>query len=238
MELYIVTGASKGIDAACMEVLQQQGKTAIGIARSNPGGHEHFEEIDLTERSQRQGAIERLLSPYLHEAESFTLINNAGTVEPVGKVGALSADGIRQAIELNLSAPIELCNEFIEVLARTDAKKRIVNISSGAGRSAMEGWGVYCTTKAGLDRFSEVVRLEQKRAEFPAGIVSIAPGIIDTDMQKTIRSSEQEGFPLLGKFIDYKESGQLSSPEDTAERLLNWITRSDLTETEVISRLN
>ena len=65
--------------------------------------------------------------------------------------------------------------------------KRILNISSGAGRNPYEGWGAYCTTKAGLDHFSRVVAMEQANEQYPVEIVSIAPGIIDTDMQATIR---------------------------------------------------
>lgn len=238
MEVFIITGASKGIGAACLHALEQQGKTVIGMARSNPDNRELFEELDLTDRNRRQGVIARLLAPYRDKADTFTLINNAGIVEPVGKVGMLSDEETRMAIELNLTAPLELANQFIEFLAGMDVKKQIVNISSGAGRNALEGWGVYCATKAALDRFSEVVRLEQQREDFPVGIVSIAPGIIDTGMQETIRSSGEDGFPSLGKFIEYKETGQLSSPEDTARRLLAWIHETDLTETDVISRLN
>ncbi|MDW0110305.1 SDR family NAD(P)-dependent oxidoreductase [Sporosarcina aquimarina] len=238
MEVIIVTGASKGIGSALYSQLQDRGSMVIGMARSNPNGYDSFEEIDLTNRNTRKGVIGRLLEPYLGKATSFTLINNAGTVEPVGKVGELAADALQKAIELNLTAPIELANEFIDVLSEVDVKKQIVNISSGAGRNATEGWGIYCTTKAGLDRFSEVVRLEQNRAAYPVGIVSIAPGIIDTGMQETIRSSDIGGFPMLDRFIEYKEQGKLRSAEETARLLLEWIAHEELTTTEVLCRLS
>lgn len=238
MELYIVSGASKGIGEELYEQLEKSGATVIGIARSNPMGHENFAEVDLTSREARQGLMERLLKPYLETADAFTLINNAGTVEPVGKVGTLSTDALQQAIELNLTAPIELSNEFIEVLTNVKAKKQIINISSGAGRNAYEGWGIYCTTKAGLDQFSKVIRLEQDRVENPVGIVSIAPGIIDTGMQETIRSSDISGFPMLQQFINYKEEGKLRSADATAQLLIEWIQQEDLTSAEVIARLN
>ncbi|VDG98555.1 Benzil reductase [Lysinibacillus sphaericus] len=237
MDVYIVTGASKGIGEELYEQIRKTDSLVFGIARSNPKGYENFVEVDLTSRETRRGLMERLLTPYLATAESFTLINNAGTVEPVGKVGGLSTDALQQAIELNLTAPIELSNEFIGVLSKSKAKKQIINISSGAGRNAYEGWGIYCTTKAGLDRFSEVVRLEQQRVEYPVGIVSIAPGIIDTGMQETIRSSDVGGFPMLEQFINYKEEGKLRSAEATAELLIEWMEKEDLTTTDVLARL-
>lgn len=238
MQIYIVTGASKGIGGELFEQLKETEVVVIGIARSNPQNHENFVEIDLTNREVRQGLLERLLTPYLETADSFTLINNAGTVEPVGKVGTFSADALQQAIELNLTAPIELSNEFIGVLSNTKVKKQIINISSGAGRNAYEGWGIYCTTKAGLDQFSKVIRLEQERVEDPVGIVSIAPGIIDTGMQETIRSSDADGFPMLEQFINYKEEGKLRSAKATAQLLIEWMEKEDLTSAEVIARLN
>lgn len=238
MQIYIVTGASKGIGGELFEQLKETEVVVIGIARSNPQNHENFVEIDLTNREARQGLLERLLTPYLETADSFTLINNAGTVEPIGKLGTLSADALQQAIELNLTAPIELSNEFIGVLSNTRVKKQIINISSGAGRNAYEGWGIYCTTKAGLDQFSKVIRLEQGRVEDPVGIVSIAPGIIDTGMQETIRSSDADGFPMLEQFINYKEEGKLRSAEATAQLLIEWMEKEDLASAEVLARLN
>ncbi|MGG0644807.1 SDR family NAD(P)-dependent oxidoreductase [Sporosarcina gallistercoris] len=238
LEIYIVTGASKGIGGELYGQLHKTGAVVIGIARSNPGNRENFVELDLATRESREGLMKRVLAPYLETADSFTLINNAGTVEPVGKVGTLSTDTLQQAIELNLTAPIELSNEFISILSNTKAKKQIINISSGAGRNAYEGWGIYCTTKAGLDQFSKVIRLEQDRADHPVGIVSIAPGIIDTGMQETIRSSDISGFPMLEQFINYKEEGKLRSAEATAHLLIEWMEKEDLASTEVLARLN
>ena len=131
------------------------------------------------------------------------------------------------AMAVNLTAPMILSNAFIAKLKGFTGSKRIVNISSGAGRNAYEGWGTYCTTKAGLDHFSRVVALEQANAEYPVDIVSIAPGIIDTGMQETIRASQEEAFPLLEQFIEYKEQGLLSSAEYTAEKLIEFMKHED-----------
>ena len=62
---------------------------------------------------------------------------------------------------------------------------------------------------------------------YPVDIVSIAPGIIDTDMQETIRSSSALAFPLLDRFIDYKEQGLLSSAEETADKLIAFMATED-----------
>lgn len=54
--------------------------------------------------------------------------------------------------------------------------------------------------------------------------ISIAPGIVDTDMQKEIRSADSQNFPSLSSFVGYFENGDLSSPSDVAKKLLPLIT--------------
>ncbi len=158
------------------------------------------------------------------------MINNAGTVEPIGLIGTIDNAKLTEAVAINLTAPMILSNAFISVLEKFKGQKKIVNISSGAGRNPYEGWGVYCTTKAGLDHFSRVVSLEQEKAEYPVHILSIAPGIIDTGMQETIRASNADDFPLHDRFVDYKRQGHLSSAEETASKLISVIDREDFSK--------
>ena len=60
--------------------------------------------------------------------------------------------------------------------------------------------------------------------------VSVAPGIVDTAMQATIRSSTDEDFPLRGNFVGYHEDGQLSSPDEVANKLLPLICEQTMNE--------
>jgi len=227
MDVFIVTGASKGIGFELSRQLRAKGNKVIGVARTVPMGAENFIAADL---AQTEGLVELMASLIDEDREtatSFTLINNAGIVDPIGLIGSVDAEEMTAAMTVNLTAPMILSNAFIAKLKDFTGSKRIVNISSGAGRNAYEGWGTYCTTKAGLDHFSRVVALEQENVEYPVDIVSIAPGIIDTGMQETIRASGEERFPLLEQFIEYKEQGLLSSAEHTAEKLISFMEHED-----------
>lgn len=230
VDVFIVTGSSKGIGFELVKQLRGKGKKVIGVARSASLEAESFISVDLSKIDHLPGMISKVIDEYKEAAISFTLINNAGMVEPIGLIGSVDAEAMTKAIALNLTAPMLLSNAFISSLTDFEGQKRIVNISSGAGRNAYEGWGTYCTTKAGLDHFSRVVALEQANALNPVDIVSIAPGIIDTGMQETIRSSNEEAFPLLERFIDYKESGLLSSAEQTAAKLIGFMEKEDFKE--------
>lgn len=220
MNIYIVTGASKGIGFEIFTQLKVRGEKVIGVARSNPSQETDFLTMDLSKSNQLDSFMTKIIEENLADATSFTLINNAGMVDPIGLMGTVPVDKVMNAIAVNLTAPIVLSNAFIHSLKTFKGTKRILNISSGAGRNAYEGWGIYCTTKAGLDHFSRVVALEQAKEEHPVEIMSIAPGIIDTGMQETIRNSKDKDFPLLEQFIEYKKQGALSSAEETAAKLI------------------
>ncbi|WP_153730710.1 SDR family NAD(P)-dependent oxidoreductase [Sporosarcina obsidiansis] len=232
MKIVIITGASKGIGQELYKQFIESGATVYGMARTNPDRLQGIQEVDITNFEKASNVVTDIVNRHQNEAESFTLINNAGVIDPIGLVGSLNAREIENAIHVNLTAPIQLSNTFIAELVEFRGAKKILNISSGAGRSAYEGWAMYCTTKAGLDHFSRVIAVEQQQAKYPVGIVSIAPGIIDTGMQETIRSSSNEQFPHLEKFIAFKEQGQLSSAADTASKLLRVIKETDFIAVE------
>lgn len=227
MDVYIITGASKGIGFELLQQLQAQGKKVIGIARTLPRGVEDFVTADLGSTNQLGALIDGLIADNIEGATSFTLINNAGMVDPIGLIGDVEVEDAVTALNVNLTAPMILSNAFISRLKDFGGKKRIINISSGAGRNAYEGWGIYCTTKAGLDHFSRVVAVEQSKVQHPVEIVAIAPGIIDTSMQETIRASDVVAFPLIDQFVNYKEQGLLSSAKETAQKLISFMENQD-----------
>ncbi|MDV6377491.1 SDR family NAD(P)-dependent oxidoreductase [Sporosarcina sp. GW1-11] len=235
MEVVIITGASKGIGQQLYKQFIEAGAVVYGFARTNPDELERMEKVDITDYKHAAHTLQEILDHYKEEATSFTLINNAGVIDPISLVGALDSLEVEQAMKVNLTAPIHLINTFIEALGSYRGTKKILNISSGAGRHPYEGWSIYCTTKAGLDHFSRVVAEEQKNAQHPVGIVSIAPGIIDTGMQETIRSASNKQFPHLQKFISYKKEGLLSTPEDTASNILRFVRETDFMKTETIA---
>ena len=231
MNVYIITGTSKGIGFELAKQLSEAGHYVVGIARTESELEGvTFIKADLSKTENLESLMNEIIVAVPENVDSFTLINNAGMVDPIGLIASVNSEEISKAMAVNLTAPMIISNEFISKLKDFDGSKRIVNISSGAGRNAYEGWGTYCATKAGLDHFSRVVAIEQLNAENPVEIVSIAPGIIDTGMQETIRSSKEDAFPLLEKFIDYKEQGQLSSAEQTAEKLISFIQNENFKE--------
>lgn len=227
--LMIITGASKGLGLALAHIALQKGIHLVTIARTVQHDLSHaansgipIEQLiaDLSDENAYHTLIPKLIEVLSADYDEYILINNAGTVEPIGLFNApMDHAQIGLAMQLNVVGPMRLTQTFISTLKHRSATKKIVNISSGAGRGAVAGWGVYCATKAALDRFSEVIALEEKDLL----ISSLAPGVIDTQMQSTIRSKDESEFPSLNRFTDLYETGSLASPEETAAKIMKFI---------------
>jgi benzil reductase ((S)-benzoin forming) len=108
----------------------------------------------------------------------------------------------------------------------------VLAISSGAARRPVEGWSAYCAGKAGLDMFVRSVNAEyaSAAAERSVRAVALAPGVVDTGMQESIRSAD---FAQVQRFRDLKENNQLSNPDDVAVRIAAYLKRDDFGATEL-----
>jgi NAD(P)-dependent dehydrogenase (short-subunit alcohol dehydrogenase family) len=154
------------------------------------------------------------LQSFLAGADTALLVNNAGMLQPVGPLSGHDPAEVARAISLNVAAPLMLA----AAVAATDAaERRVLHVSSGAGRNAYPGWAIYCAGKAALDHHARAAALDQSNG---LRIVSLAPGVIDTDMQAQIRATDVEHFPLRDKFQALKADGALASPEDCAGKLV------------------
>jgi benzil reductase ((S)-benzoin forming) len=225
LNYYYITGTSRGIGKAFAEhLLQNPSNKVIGISRERTLEHTNYSHfyLDLSDPI----AIKDFKFELHAHAKKIYLINNAGSLGFIKPVGSLDADIIIKNYTLNLIAPSVLTNAFMCCYSGIDAEKVIVNVSSGAGKKPIDGWAVYCASKAGLDMFSRVVDAEQKlKAEHAFTsihkgfkIFSIAPGVVDTEMQCEIRNSSKEHFSQLDHFISYKLNHQLSDPATVSKK--------------------
>jgi short-subunit dehydrogenase len=212
--LTVLSGASRGLGLSLARQALAAGHQLITLARSElqldaPQGAHHHLQVDLASAEGAQEAAKALQALISQtQAQRYVLINNAGTVDPVGQA-------ITQALQLNVASVMSLTAAFLQG-APKDAQRQVLNISSGAGRKPVSGWAVYGCSKAALDFYTQTLKLENPEL----AVCSLAPGVVDTDMQGHIRSQSRDQFPNLSRFIDLHQQGQLSSPDDTAERIL------------------
>jgi benzil reductase ((S)-benzoin forming) len=222
MQHYFITGTSSGLGRALAEACLDEGHSVTGISRTSTVTAKRYEHIfaDLSNAA----VLEHWVFPEMTASyEKIVLVNNSGMVGPVKHIGEAKSADIIRSYTLNLIAPAVLTNAFLGQFGPNPAKKFIINVSSGAAQRPVDGWGVYCSSKAGLEMLTRVAAMERETEKNSLGVVAIAPGIVDTPMQAEIRSASAHDFTRVQDFIAYKEEGRLTSPEEAAQKILHAI---------------
>jgi len=228
MTFYLITGTSSGIGQGLVKLLsEQENNKILGISRRNPGNFKHYthQTLDLNNLE----AVESFKFPQPEKADKIVLINNAGTIGSIAPVGKNNVSEIIRTYNINTTAVSILMNTFINQYQNLQAQKIIINISSGAARHSIPSWSAYCASKAAVDMYSRVVNDEQQihAPENPVRIFSVAPGIVDSEMQDQIRTTPKEDFNDIDRFISYKQNNALDTPENVARMLLKIVNKSN-----------
>lgn len=231
-KLAFVTGVSSGIGEALAKKLLSLNYRVNGIGRSCTIEHANFsfQNLDLSNTN----AVKNFeFEPNV--VGEVLLVNNAGIVGEIGPIGDIKSNAIEEIIATNVTAPLILCNKFIQTYLHQKLKLHIINISSGAGKRAIDGWATYCSSKAALDLFSCTIQEEMLARKIDGVFVhAVAPGVVDTKMQGQIRSASPQKFFASQRFHDLKNNNELASPETVAESLVKLIKYPTKTKACVI----
>jgi benzil reductase ((S)-benzoin forming) len=232
--LTVITGASRGLGSAMAVQCLAQGHVVLAISRKETVvAHAGAGElISWSADLAAPAAVADRLLAWLQaqgaaQFASATLINNAGVVSQLAPLSAVSGADLAQALRVGLEAPMLLTAAFLRATQGWGAPRKVLLISSGLGRRAMAGSASYCAAKAGLDHMARAAALEEAQQKNGARIVSLAPGIIDTDMQVQLRGADAALFPDRERFVAFKEGGQLDSPATAAAKVLKFLARDD-----------
>lgn len=236
--LTILTGASRGMGLAMAEQLIDAGHDLLCISRKHndalgqraTASARRCEQWpqDLSRPEVAAAKLEGWLAMRDPRAlASITLINNAGVLPRIAPLAAISAADIADAMRVDLEAPMLLTSVFLRGTQGWTASRKVLNISSGLGRRPMASQAPYCAAKAGMDHFTRCVALEEAGKPNGAKVCSLAPGVIDTDMQAQLRSADASQFPDIGNFTGMKDKGALASPPQAAARVLAFLARPD-----------
>ena len=236
--LTLLTGASRGMGHAIARQLLAAGHDLLCISRKmNDALAEEAQRLgrrceqwpqDLARADNAAARLDTWLLAQDHAAlASVTLVNNAGLIPRIASLEDIPLPELKDALRVDLEAPMLLTSVFLRATANWQMPRKVLNISSGLGRRAMASQAVYCAAKAGMDHFTRCIALEQAALPNGARVCSLAPGVIDTDMQVQLRGADAAHFPDRGNFVGLKEKGVLSSPEEAAAKVIAYLQRED-----------
>lgn len=216
----VVTGGSKGIGRAIVELFAKQGgrvyylsrseatdAAALAAAAGTAGGAVRWMSCDVADEKQVDAAIEAIVK----EAGFIdAVVNNAGVTRD-GLVFRMSLEDWNTVIATNLTSAFLVSR----VAARHMIKRRsgcIVNVSSVVGITGNGGQTNYSASKAGVIGFTK--SLAREVASRNVRVNAIAPGFIETSMTDKI---PEEGREKLKSTIPLGRAGK---PEEVAAAAL------------------
>jgi len=191
----VITGASRGIGEATARYLSVLGAQVVLAARSErditriasdlsaTGGTAFAVPTDISDHKAFAALIDRAVEA---TGRVDLLVNNAGLIDPIARI--IDSDPVAwgSIVDVNVKGVYHGLRYAMPVMAQ-QGYGTIVNISSGAANSFLEGWSHYCASKAAVLRLTGVANKEA----FDKGVrvVGLSPGTVATKMQEQIRDS-------------------------------------------------
>lgn len=217
----IITGASRGIGAATAKELASRGVCVMLCARSTveieeraaaireDGGKAIAVSCDVSVYAN----IANVVAQCLHQFGRLDiLVNNAGIIEPIARLADSDPELWSRVTDINTKGVYHGLRAAIPIM-KQQGSGVIVNISSGAATSPLEGWSHYCSTKAAVLMLTRCADKEYR--EKGIRVVGLSPGTVATEMQIAIKAS---GINPVSKL-----DPSVHIPADWAARAVAWL---------------
>ena len=188
-KVVLITGASQGVGAACVESFRRRGAKLSLVARSEDklrqlGGEDSVITAgDLTDPSVRQRAVESTVERF---GSLDILINNAG-VGLYRPTWLAELSDVNAMMDLNLMVPIALIQLAVPHMARQQSGV-IVNVGSIGGKVTLPWLTLYSASKFALGSLTEGLRIELK--EKGIHTIIVCPGYVKTGFHGNVLAGE------------------------------------------------
>ncbi len=215
----VITGASRGLGAGLAAALAAEGFILALCARHEPalpaGARGITAALDVAE----PGALDRFCGGAAAPTGTIDLwVNNAGLIGPMGPLADDDPGAVLAMVAVNVGGVLLGSRAYARHVRGRPGGGLLVNVTSGAAATVYEGWAPYCASKAAVDMATRVVAREEAGHGLRA--VALAPGVVETDMQATIRSTPPDRFPAVDRFARIHREGSATPPARVAGHIL------------------
>ncbi|MBB96424.1 MAG: short-chain dehydrogenase [Rhodobacteraceae bacterium] len=192
----IVTGASRGIGEAAARHLASLGAHVVLAARSaeatkriaaqisDAGGAATALPTDVADPDAMRALVQTAIDT---TGRLDLMVNNAGLIDPIARIADSDPLAWSRVIDVNIKGVYLGLHHAMRAMAGQSTGGTIVNISSGAANSFLEGWSHYCASKAAVQRLTGVAHKEAHGQGIR--VFGLSPGTVATEMQEQIRAS-------------------------------------------------
>jgi len=223
----IVTGHSRGLGEAIADHLLSRGIPVLGVSRHENGAlARRFPEKLQQVRLDVGDALAlgrwlkgRALRTFIDGGTTPLLVNNAGVLQPIGPLETQDIPLVSRAVAVNVGAVLAFSAAFVQATSGA-GERRVLHVSSGAGRKPYAGWSIYCATKAAIDQHARCAAMDHTPRLL---VASVAPGVVDTEMQAEIRASSDDRFPDRPRFVALHHDKALPPADQTGGRLVEYL---------------
>ncbi|MFP4311392.1 MAG: SDR family NAD(P)-dependent oxidoreductase [Nitriliruptoraceae bacterium] len=215
--LVIVTGGSSGIGHALLATAPGSSHRITVSRRAAEDVAPGYLEADLADPSawERVGHVIDAVATE-REWRRITLLQAAGTLEPIGFAGEVDPLAYERNLLLNAVAPLALGHRFLAAVSHLRCRRELAIVTSGAAEKDYEGWSSYGAAKAAVDRWVATAAAEQARRG-GTRVLALNPGTTATPMQDLIRTMDPRDFPQVERFRQRHAQGRLADPVAVAE---------------------
>jgi NAD(P)-dependent dehydrogenase (short-subunit alcohol dehydrogenase family) len=192
----LVTGASKGIGAACADALARAGARVTTVARSGEVTIRH-DALD------HEGLAAKLAELEPHDI----LVNAVGTNEPA-PLGEVTEESFDRVVALNLRAAFFVLQHAAVRLVDAGRPGSLITISSQMGHVGAPSRSVYCATKHALEGLTKAAAVEL--APHRIRVNTIAPTFVETEMTRPMFTDPAFSNDVISRI----PLRQLATPDD------------------------
>ncbi|MDF1655012.1 MAG: 3-oxoacyl-ACP reductase FabG [Coxiellaceae bacterium] len=215
-KIALVTGATRGIGAAILKQLADQGCTVIGTATSEKGAQTIADAIKAMGANGTgmvlnvcdQASIDQLEQQITEQFGRVGILVNNAAVTRDNIMLRMKPDQWQEVIDTNLTSVFHISRKFMKGMVKA-RWGRIINISSVVGSMGNLGQANYCAAKAGVVGFAKSLGIEFAR--YGITVNNVSPGFVDTDMTRALPEKQREE---LLKMIPMK---RMAEPSDIAD---------------------
>ncbi len=191
----IVTGGSRGIGRAIVELLAAEGADVTFFYRDQAqaaqdtvaavhasGGMAAAEQVDVRDSTACAAAVDRVAE---RAGRIDILVNNAGLIRD-NQLAAMNDEDVSLVLETNVGGVFSVTRAVVPHMIVQRAGK-IINLSSVAGAKGGRGQTNYAASKGAIDAFTRALAVELAPRKITVN--AVAPGVIETEMSQAVRDA-------------------------------------------------